>query len=70
MTTKTLQSLFRKTSTSTKDFKKLNWTGTFEEYLDIVYNNPKTARNAYQRLYDMIMSHGTEESQYCNRTYT
>ena len=40
MTVKTLQTLFRKTSTSTKDFKKLNWSGNFEQYLDIVYNNP------------------------------
>ena len=70
MTVKTLQTLFRKTSTSTKDFKKLNWSGNFEQYLDIVYNNPRTARNAYQRLYDMIMSHGIEEVNYCNRTYT
>jgi serine protein kinase len=70
MTVKTLQTLFRKTSTSTKDFKKLNWSGSFEQYLDIVYKNPRIARNAYQRLYDMVMSYGTEDIQYCNREYT
>ena len=70
MTVKTLQTLFRKTSSSTKDFKKLNWSGSFEQYLDIVYKNPRIARNAYQRLYDMVMSYGTEDIQYCNREYT
>ena len=43
------------------DYRKIHWEGNFEEYLDIVKANPKVTRNAYQRLYDMIMSHGTEE---------
>ncbi|NOK60730.1 MAG: serine protein kinase [Chloroflexi bacterium AL-W] len=42
-------------------FQELNWTGTFTEYLEIVSKNPKVARNAFQRVYDMIMSYGTEE---------
>ncbi|MEM6991445.1 MAG: serine protein kinase [Myxococcota bacterium] len=47
-----------------QDFKKyedLHWTGTFEEYLDLVRENPRIARTAHERVYDMIMSHGTEE---------
>ncbi len=44
-----------------KRFQQLNWTGTFEEYLNIVATNPKVTRNAFQRIYDMIMSYGTEE---------
>jgi serine protein kinase len=44
-----------------KTFQDLNWTGTFAEYLDIVARNPKVTRNAFQRIYDMIMSYGTEE---------
>ncbi len=40
-------------------YRELNWTGTFDEYLNMVIENPRIARNAYQRLYDMIMSHGT-----------
>jgi Putative Ser protein kinase len=36
-------------------FQKLHWEGSFDEYLDIVYKNPKAARNAFQRLYDMIV---------------
>ena len=42
-------------------FLELNWEGTFEEYLDIVLQNPKVTRTAFQRVYDMILSHGTEE---------
>jgi serine protein kinase len=44
-----------------KTFQELNWTGTFADYLDLVARNPKVTRNAFQRLYDMIMMYGTEE---------
>src|SRR5213079_1070763 len=43
------------------DYRKKHWEGTFEEYLDIVREHPEVTRSAYQRLYDMILSHGTEE---------
>ena len=33
----------------------------FEEYLELVLKNPKVARNAFQRIYDMILSYGVEE---------
>lgn len=39
----------------------LHWSGTFEEYLDLVKKNPKITRNAFQRMYDMIVEAGTEE---------
>ncbi len=42
-------------------FRDLNWTGSFGDYLDLVREDPNIARNAYQRLYDMIVSFGTEE---------
>ncbi len=44
-----------------KHYQELNWTGTFEDYLGLVAGNPKVTRSAFQRLYDMIMSYGTEE---------
>ncbi len=44
-----------------QDYQKKHWEGTFAEYLDIVREHPEVTRNAYQRLYDMILSHGTEE---------
>jgi len=43
------------------NYRKLHWEGTFVEYLDIVKAHPTVTRNAYQRLFDMIMSHGTNE---------
>jgi serine protein kinase len=43
------------------EFKKLNWEGSFPEYLDTVLRQPAVARTAFQRLYDMILSHGTED---------
>lgn len=42
-----------------ENFQKENWEGTFEDYLDVVHKNPKVTRNAFQRLYDMIMSYGS-----------
>ncbi|MBI4566956.1 MAG: serine protein kinase, partial [Planctomycetes bacterium] len=42
-------------------FRDLTWTGTFWEYLDLVFANPRVARNAYQRAFDMILSWGAEE---------
>jgi serine protein kinase len=40
-------------------FQVRNWQGTFEEYLDVVRQKPEATRTAYQRLYDMLLSHGT-----------
>src|SRR5215216_2766135 len=44
-----------------KKFQELNWTGAFGDYLDFVAHDPTVARNAFQRIYDMVMSYGTEE---------
>ena len=47
---------------SVKDgYKKLHWEGSFVEYLDMIQKNPRIVRNAYQRLYDMVASHGYED---------
>ncbi|MBI2569915.1 MAG: serine protein kinase [Candidatus Schekmanbacteria bacterium] len=43
-------------------FREQNWTGTFAQYLDIVKSNSSVTRSAFQRIYDMIVSHGTEET--------
>jgi serine protein kinase len=42
-------------------FKELHWDGSFEEYLRMVRENPRITRTAFQRLYDMILSHGKTE---------
>src|SRR5882762_5523734 len=44
-----------------KEYMDLHWTGTFEEYLRLVRDNPKVTRTAFQRVYDMILSYGQEE---------
>jgi len=38
-----------------------NWTGSFGDYLDLVKTDPTITRNAFQRMFDMIMTFGTEE---------
>jgi serine protein kinase len=40
------------------DFSHLHWTGTFQDYLDLVTENPRITRNAFQRVHDMIMTYG------------
>ncbi|HET6572872.1 MAG TPA: hypothetical protein VFG68_04660 [Fimbriiglobus sp.] len=50
-----------RTQLDTTEYKKLHWEGTFDEYLGIILDAPGVARTAYQRLYDMILSHGIEE---------
>src|SRR5271165_2089942 len=42
-------------------YRELHWEGGFEEYLATVRERPQVTRNAYQRIYDMIISYGTEE---------
>src|SRR5437868_6577859 len=44
-----------------REYQELNWTGTFEDYLNLVRENPKVTRTAFQRVYDMILSYGQEE---------
>ena len=43
-----------------ESFRQQHWEGTFWEYLDLVLENPRLARNAFQRIYDMILYFGTE----------
>src|SRR5690606_4506804 len=42
-------------------YQDLSWEGTFEDYLRIVRQRPQVTRNAFQRVYDMVISYGTEE---------
>ncbi|MEZ0230547.1 MAG: PrkA family serine protein kinase [Planctomycetota bacterium] len=42
-------------------YRTLHWTGSFDEYLQIVKKTPDVSRNAFQRMFDMILSWGTEE---------
>lgn len=41
-------------------FRRKNWEGTFEQYLDLVREHTGVTRNAFQRVYDMIVAAGTD----------
>jgi serine protein kinase len=47
--------------TDSKRFQQLSWSGSFEDYLNLLRGDAKLLRNAFQRLYDMILSYGYEE---------
>ncbi|MBI4705646.1 MAG: serine protein kinase [Deltaproteobacteria bacterium] len=42
-------------------YRQLTWEGSLEDYLNLVRERPEITRNAYQRIYDMIIRYGTEE---------
>lgn len=52
-----------------KTYRHQHWQGTFAEYLDLVLAEPHVARNAYQRLYDMILHFGTKRYSYLKEDY-
>lgn len=43
-----------------KRFHDQHWEGSFGQYLDIALQRPGVVRNAFQRVFDMIISHGSE----------
>jgi len=44
-----------------EQYRGLHWEGSFEDYLELVRKEPRVARTAYQRIYDMIVSYGSTE---------
>jgi serine protein kinase len=50
---------FIKDNYKAEDFSHLHWNGSFQEYIDKVAADPRIARNAFQRIHDMVMSYGT-----------
>lgn len=53
-----------------EEFVTVNEEMSFEEYLEKCYENPKLARTAYQRIYDMVMSKGTTEVEQYRKILT
>ena len=51
------------------NFREQHWEGSFWEYLDIVLENPTVARNAFQRVYDMILTYGHESYTHFKQEY-
>jgi serine protein kinase len=46
---------------SSEHYAALHWEGSFKDYLALAERNPAVARNAWQRLLDMIEFHGYEQ---------
>jgi serine protein kinase len=42
------------------EYRELHWEGSFEDYLNVVREDPTVVRTAYKRVYDMILSYGRE----------
>jgi len=52
---------FMRENYKAEDFSDLHWEGSFQDYCDLVSKDPGIIRNAFQRIHDMIMGHGTSE---------
>src|SRR5438132_4465646 len=46
---------------SAQEYQELHWEGSLEDYLKLIQDTPRVTRNAFQRIYDMILSYGIEE---------
>jgi len=42
-------------------YQELSWEGSFWDYLKMMEEDPGIARNAFQRLYDLVASYGSSE---------
>ncbi|WP_077358923.1 PrkA family serine protein kinase [Virgibacillus halodenitrificans] len=54
-------SILNKMKSYREEERKLNWEGTFADYLDIVKQRPEVAQTAHSRVYNMIKSSGLTE---------
>ena len=50
---------FMRDNYKVEDFTHLHWSGSFQDYLNMVSGDRQIVRNAFQRVHDMIMSFGT-----------
>ena len=48
-------------------FQEQHWQGSLSDYFSMVQERPAIARNAFQRLYDMIMDYGSHEYVDCKK---
>lgn len=49
--------------------KRLQWEGTFAEYLEVVKNHPQVAQTAHSRVYNMIARAGIEKDESGRKKY-
>ncbi|MFB4168986.1 PrkA family serine protein kinase [Virgibacillus sp. JSM 102003] len=53
--------ILNKVKSHREEERRLNWEGTFAEYLEIVKEKPEVAQTAHSRVYNMIKSSGLSE---------
>ncbi|MFT4514866.1 MAG: serine protein kinase [Planctomycetota bacterium] len=44
-----------------KQYQEEHWSGSFQDYLNMVQANPLLIRTSHQRVFDMVLSYGIEE---------
>ncbi|MER3536064.1 MAG: serine protein kinase [Thermus sp.] len=52
---------FIRTRQDLEAYRALHWEGSFADYLRLLREDPRPLRTSFQRVYDMILSHGVEE---------
>ncbi len=52
---------FIRTRQDLEAYRALHWEGSFADYLRLLKEDPRPLRTSFQRVYDMILSHGVEE---------
>jgi len=52
-----------------QSFLNQHWEGTFDDYLQLVTEHSAVARNAFQRIYDMILYFGSERYTHLKEDY-
>lgn len=53
--------IFKRIAEYRAESEKLNWSGTFREYIELLKRDSTPAMTAHARVYDMIVSQGVEE---------
>ncbi|MFF2091924.1 PrkA family serine protein kinase [Paenibacillus sp. NPDC058174] len=54
--------IFKRISEYRTESEKLEWTGTFKAYIELLRQDPTPAMTAHSRVYDMIESFGVEDT--------
>lgn len=54
--------IFERIASYRAKHERMAWSGTFKDYVELLKQDPSPARTAHARIYDMIKSHGVEET--------
>ncbi len=53
-----------------RQHQDLSWHGSFNDYLNLAHKKPQITRNAFQRMFDMVMERGAQEYVDMKKTMT